>query len=166
MRGKEGGCRGQSSGHAAAEMTVGYRPSGLSAPMAATIECSGGPHHRVRSSSRCPDMTRASDYLASEDQRSVFLGSLVVLSPSIYLIIFVDLHVCTGRGDLATLPVFETSEGLHVVFRLCHCHYLLVPLLADWLSSTVLASTTVSYLPVLKIWEHTCTCIGFICMAA
>ena len=71
---------------------------------------------------------------------------------------------CTGRGDLATLPVFETSEGLHVVFRLCHCHYLLVPLLADWLSSTVLASTTVSYLPVLKIWEH--TCIGFICMAA
>ena len=91
MRGKEGGCRGQSSGHAAAEMTVGYRPSGLNAPMAATIECSGGPHHRVRSSSRCPDMTRASDYLASEDQRSVFLGSLVVLSPSIYLIIFVHV---------------------------------------------------------------------------
>ena len=53
-------------------MTVGYRPSGLCALMAATIECSGGPHHRVRSSSRCPDMaTRASDYeyeyLASGD---------------------------------------------------------------------------------------------------
>ena len=70
MRGKEGGCRGQStcsgSSCQAAEMTVGYRPSGLCALMAATIECSGGPHHRVRSSSRCPDMaTRASDYLAS-----------------------------------------------------------------------------------------------------